>query len=310
MKNFVTLVTSTTLKDTMYSGRETVPAMGTLAFRKFDRLCSDHPHIFTHASSPSAEELNAFDKELTKMSYVRGMQEDGHLEEAIKKLENGFSGTIIRVQPCKEACEALKLQKRLERKTRFIHRLAQIAGAADTSLRLYDISEEAKKLKAAANAMRKASQRLNAIFENEYFLAAVNSWHSLSILVELKRNLEAGAGIVSDTEPNYPFERVRNRDTARSRQMISRVADSCYRLYGYCDKSVLEDLKNCAWLNRSDNSLDWTEIMEAALSRKVNQFNRRMPVEDYSDPGLLGDWNVVSEPWPPAMILDPPWMRA
>ena len=290
------------------------PDMNHVAFERLDTLCRAHPHVFTHASSPTAEELAAFERELQRMSYVSKMMADGHMAAAMKKLEAGFKKPpAIFVRPAdltNEAWEKLKDQKRQEREVRFIHRLAVIAGPVDGPMRLYDIREETDKQKKAAAALLKADKALSAILANEFFVSSVFPETSLEILVQLAKNLKTASSIVQQTRPEYPYDRVRNEDTAQSIQMIDRVSDSCFRIYAYCDKDILEHLKRCEWLNRKINTVDWVKIMQAALARKIGQYERRIPEEDYTEAGLLGEWRPFMGSWSPAINLNPPWMQA
>ena len=283
-------------------------------FESLHELCEAHPHIFTHASSPTAEELATFEREFLRTSYVSGMMDGGHVAAAIKKLEAGFKTGLV--PPARfpdlsdEAWENYLDQKRREREVRFLHRLAVIAGPVDAPMQLHDIGGEANKQKKAAAALRKADKALSAIWENEKFVASVSPASSLNILVYLRKNLDAAASIVDQVRVEYPFKRARNKSTAQSIQMIDRVSDSCFRIYAYCDKAVLEHLAQCEWLNREINDVDWVEIMKAALARKIGQYERRIPKEDYAEAGLLGKWLPIAAEWAPAINLNPPWMQA
>jgi hypothetical protein len=284
------------------------------AFESLHELCEAHPHIFTHASSPTAEELETFEREFRRTSYVIGMMADGHVAAAIKKLEAGLKmGLVPAARPPDLPDEAWRNypdQKRQEREVRFLHRLAVIAGPVEKPMQLYGIGKEADKQKKAAAALRKADKALSAIWKNEKFVASVLPASSQNILAYLRKNLDAAASIVDQVRVEYPYKRARNKSTAQSIQMIDRVSDSCFRIYAYCDKAILEHLAQCEWLNREINDVDWVEIMKAALARKIGQYERRIPKEDYVEAGLLGKWLPIAAEWAPAINLNPPWMQA
>jgi hypothetical protein len=287
--------------------------MGVLSFRKLDELCKAHPAVFNHAASPSAEELNTFSKQLGQQPYVKGMRARGHLQRAIKLLEDAFGKGRVPGKPERlsdDDWQALRSQKRLEREVRFVQRLAVIAGPKGQQLPHYGPPEWKYKKEVAIEAINDASGKLNVLLQDEFLLSALASGEKLSQLIELRKLLPKVAEVLTDVTVDYAV--IRDGKYAKSYQMVNRVVDTCCRIYGDCDLKILGKILECSWLRRDDWDGDprrVRELMNETIDRKQNEHGLRLAKEDYVGAGLVGEWQSMLA-WPPATTLDPPWMEA
>jgi len=103
--------------------------MGEASFEALSELFKQHPKMSDMRKSPPPEELEEFCRLLKKMPYVQGLFEFGRLREAIDLLEKGYQA-YFSLYGFPVTDTELKLQMRMERKVRFIKRMAVILGPA------------------------------------------------------------------------------------------------------------------------------------------------------------------------------------
>ncbi len=290
----------------MYNEKTLEALMELQAFNDLNEMCRENTEIFSTVSSPSAEHLKEFHQHFSKTDYVQGLFKNGELREAIDALEKAYSATGIHVkllsmpEPERQAFQA---QKRLEREVRFIHRLAAILGPRELPLEILSPGDQKRKRKEAAKHLRKSHSALQIVMRDEYFKESIAPAQKLGELRRMAKELLGVAQSIDDARPEYPSKRKRDEGAARARLLVNRLADACYRIYGHCDVKIIIHLTSYVWLGYIERHPDIKEAIGQALARKIDQFQRRVPNEDYEGADLLGDWS-------PAVTLDPPWMEA
>jgi hypothetical protein len=280
----------------------TVKHMGITEFTDFSALCVQHSEIFSMASSPTKAQLESFYDKFENSPYIQGLFRHGQLEQAISALEDGYRNFYMPgVYDLLDS--QLKEQKKLERRVRFIHRFAKLIGPANRPIPYFSPSEQRKRRKQSVKSLTLALQNLAWIEKDEFFQECLRA-NDHDLLEGLKKNIDSAARIIEEANPVYPIKRVRDENIASAKTLINRLADVCYRIYGYCDESIINHLTSYPWLRSIDEIFKIQSLIDEALKRKVNAFNRRLPNEDNESVSLLeGEWT-------PARTLDPPWMEA
>lgn len=295
--------------------------MKTTEFNALSKLCEDYRDIFSMDASAAFNRLEPFYEELVQTPYVQGLLMSGQLEQAIGKLESEYAKIIHKCvldqSRSPEEVSLLKEHKRLERRVRFIHRLAKVIGPSDRPFAFVKPSEQKKLRKQVVKSLDQAKGKLNLLLKDEFFQESLLAEHH-DILKRLNRDIEKAMKFVAEVEPDYPIERVRDQKNACAKILINRLADVCYRIYGYCDETVINHLTNYPWLDCVTEIADIDDLIDQALSRKNHLFKRRIPNQD-SDSGSWFECRIPDEDsesveldgeWLPARTIDPPWMEA
>ena len=278
------------------------PIMGQKEYLELDELCRANPRIFGMDASPGADELEAFSLVFLQKDFVRGLLEYGDLGKAIARLENAMppgTKTIPQLLP-EEQAEKLTAQKSLERRIRFIHRVAAVLGPCDRPPALYLRKSEEQRRQNAAKALKKAHDQFARAMEDEYLKEYLQGENLLAQALDLRRNMLSASTWLKRADPLYPYERIIDEDGARAKILVNRLADACYRLYAICDVETLQFLVSYSWLRFVEDTVEIDEIRRQALERKMGRYNRYEPNEDYIGAGLTGEWL-------PAKTLDAPW---
>lgn len=267
--------------------------MGRASFKSLHTLCSASPKVFAAASSPSASELESFRAEFHKNDYVKGLIRFGQLKCGIRALEAGYHREIIHVRavPPPPDLQALQNQKCNEREVRFIHRLATLLGPWDASKPELPIKEHSPPQgqtarEAATKALNKAHTALKAVLRDEFFRESLAPLCRHDTLRKMQDDLPKAAKWIEEAAPAYPYQRRRQDNRADTRVLVNRLADTCYRIYGDCNEMIIEYLTSYDGLGFVAEHEDIRGIIQEALDRKKNQFQRRIPREDYNNPGL------------------------
>jgi hypothetical protein len=277
--------------------------MSAAKFDALDALCREHPEIFAMDASPTPEQLQAFDGLFRRTDYVRGLFEFGGLRKAIEALEGEFAKVMIPTvlaMPGAER-EALQAQKRQERETRFIHRVAKIVGSHDRSWVVFTPARQKRHRADAAKHLRAAQKSLAPLLRDDHFKESLTSVSDFDALRRLSEGLRPAAQWIEEARPLYPAERDREPSNTRARVVIDRLADACFRIYGHCDPKIIEHLTEYDWMEHVAELPRHQDVIQRALERKIDAFGRRLPREDNPSPSLRGEWV-------PATTLDPPWM--
>lgn len=282
------------------------PDMSSTSYQQLDELCQKHPAMFDLLTSPPGDKVEAFLSELHKTAYVRGLFEFGQLKAALKRLESLAPPTLeppTLTSEERQAFDHLREQKRFEREVRFIHRVAKIIGPCDQQIEILAESAQRRKRTDAEKSLSKAFKDLSAVLEDEFFKEKVKSSSTLMRLLRLRDELEQAPEWIAQTHPKYFKMSAQYPDYARTRQLVNRLADACYRFYAACDAKVIAHLTSYPCLVYTAEGNVGEEAMAEALERKVDQFNRRLPDEDNIEVSLRGEWI-------PALTLSPPWLAA
>lgn len=295
--------------------------MRTTEFNVLSKLCEDYRDIFSMVASADFNRLELFYEELERTPYVQGLLMSGELEQAIGKLESKYAKIIHKcvLDPGRSPKEVslLKEHKRLERRVRFIHRLAKVIGPSDRIFVFVKPFEQNKLRKQVVKSLDQAKGKLNLLLKDEFFQESLLAEHH-DILKRLNRDIEKATKFVAEVKPDYPIERIRDEDNVRAKTLINRLADVCYRIYGYCDETVINHLTNYPWLDCVTEIAKIDDLIKQALSRKIHLFERRIPNQD-SDSGGWFKCRIPEEDsesveldgeWLPARTIDPPWMEA
>jgi hypothetical protein len=305
--------------------------MKTAEYRALSDLCEKHPHIFSMEVSPNFEQLRDFDERFRKSPYVQGLLESGHLDQAINKLENEYAKlTSLRefvLGGDSEESRQHKKYKRLERRVRFIHRLAKLIGPSDRTHLFAKITGSTDKpfayvkrsdqnklrKKKIVPSLSKAREQLCELWKDEFFKETLVS-ADLDFLHQFIHSIEKAEKIVAEAEPDYVIKTVPDQKTALAKTLINRLADVCYRIYGHCDKTIIEHLTSYDWLSFTFDITNIDDLIEATSHRKQELFKLRtapenekrayltIPKEDSESVELDGEWG-------PARNINPPWMN-
>ena len=279
--------------------------MGQRAFTELNELCKKNPAMFAPSSSPNAADLELFFPVFMKADYVRGLLDYNKLPLAIEALERRYSpnNTPPKAPITTVDRDVLLLSKRNERQIRFIHRLASLFGFWNSRPHLYSKKEQKRECNVASRALQKAHAALHKVLRDEYFKESIAPIGNLEILLRMEDELPGAARCIREAQPLYPSSRLRDKSNALTRQMVNRVADACFRIYGHCDQQIIEYLAESSWVDFLSSDLKATDLIQRALERKVDQFQRRVPSEDYQHARLTGEWS-------PSTSVSPPWMDA
>ena len=291
-------------------------AMGDGPFHELRQLWESHPEIFVMDRSPSAEQLQAFYEPFRRTSYVDGLFRYGGLEKALKRLEASGSGAAAtRAKPPPRSGpeeKARKDAKRREREVRFIRLLAELFGPCnpppgaddwELPIGLFYPREQKRRREATAKSLRDAHNQLAGLLLDPYFKEGLKLFGAAECLLDLLGRLREAEGWIREAEPDYPFERVRDPDNARSRELITRLAYACDRIYAKCDETIIKDLTSYPWLAYVAALPDMKETIAQALGRKIEAYRRRRPLPKRAPVDTHGELL-------PASTLPPPWLRS
>jgi hypothetical protein len=295
--------------------------MKTNEFDALSKLCKDYQDIFSMDASAAFNRLKSFYEKLEQTSYVQGLLMSGELEQAIAKLESEFAKTILisefDLSRSSEEIKRLKEHKCLERRVRFIHRLAKLIGPSDITFAFIKPAEQNKLQKKVAKSLGQVQKDLRLLLKNEFFQESLSAKHH-DILKCLNQGIENAVKFVAEIKPDYPIDRVRDKNNTRAKILINRLADVCFRIYGNCDETIINHLTSYPWLVFVTEIADIDALIKQALERKTDLFERRInnedselvrsfscrrPNEDSESVELDGEWS-------PAQTIDPPWMEA
>jgi hypothetical protein len=301
----------------------------TTEFYALSKLCEDNRGIFSMDASAAFDRLESFSKKFEQTPYVEGLlmwgkpeqanDKSGRLEQAIGKLESECAQITRVPDPSRspEEIERLKAHKCLERRVRFIHRLAKVIGPSDRPFIILKPGEQNKLQKKVAKSLGQVQKDLRLLLKDEFFQDSL-LFGQHRILKRLNRDIENAVKFVAEAKPVYPIERISHEKSARAKVLINRLADVCFRIYGNCDETIINHLTSYPWLDCVAEIADIDALIEQALMRKIHWFKRRVPNQD-GDSESSFECRIPNEDsesveldgeWLPARTLDPPWMEA
>lgn len=278
--------------------------MGDTSFAALSELFAQHPAVSDMHTSPASEVLYAFQAQLMESPYVQGLFRFGRLREALDALEAGYQA--FRHLHCVPVTDtALIEQKRKEREVRFIMRLAVLLGSAFRPIAVPANVDQNERQEALVDALKDARGKLALLLQDEFFREDLAEDWRVAVLHRMLDDMtKAGNWLVSESYRPVKKQDKENVETstASTRQIANRLADACFRIYANCDEKVLKLLLAYEWLKPISVAQSKALILES-LERKIDQFNRKLPNEDYVGTGLFGQWLVSRD-------IDPPWMAA
>lgn len=278
--------------------------MGDASFVVLSKLFDQHPAVSDMHTSPAPEVLNAFQARLMESPYVKGLFRFGRLREALDALEAGYQAfRRLHCVPVTDA--ALVEQKRKEREVRFIMRLAAVLGPAFSAITVPANVEQNERQEALVDALKDARGKLALLLQDEFFREDLaEDWRVAVLRRMLDDMTKAGSWLAPES-----YRPVKKRDkenvetsTASTRQIANRLSDACFRIYANCDEHILKLLLTFDWLGEIKPP-EMRKLIQESLERKIDQFNRKSPNEDYVGTDLFGQWCVSRD-------IDPPWMAA
>ena len=278
--------------------------VGEASHEALNQLFVRHPAVSDMRTSPAPDELDAFNVLLNKTDYVQGLFYFGQLRKAINLLEKGYQA--FRSEHCVPVTDAVLIeQKRKEREVRFIMRVATVLGPAFGAIWIPVLKEQNKQQKALVETLRDGCEQLSPLLQDEFFREDLAADWRVAILKRLLDDMTKASTWLAPTS-HHPVikqdkENVEN-STSATRQIANRLADAAFRIYANCDENIMKCLLAYEWLEPISVTTRKGLIKEA-LERKIDQYCRSCPNEDYDGPGLYGPWTVSRD-------IDPPWMTA
>lgn len=276
--------------------------MGQDSFDALSDLFARHPEVSDMRASPDPAVLDAFEAKLRTSSYVQGLFEFGNLRVALDALEAEYQKLRERSVP-RPSSGAVIERYRKEREVRFILRLAAVLGPAYGEIKVPSDAEQKVRQQELVDSLKAARGKLAELLRDEFFREGLATDWQVAVLRRMLDDMakaESWLGI----ETYRPVHRIHSNaetSTAPTRQIANRLADACFRIYANCDATILKSLLSYPWLQGIAKRA-MTTLIQEALERKVDQFGRKLPNEDYVAEDLFGAWLVSRD-------IDPPWMR-
>lgn len=259
--------------------------------------------MFDPDCSPPPELLNEFYDKFHKDAFVRALFGAVELKKALQSLENAFSSFVFHSYVMDDNTKELK---RREREVRFIHRFAKIIGGFGLGPALPNATTTRQLQRKLARAMRVMKVDLATLISDEYFMASI-PFECNRGLRHIKDFIINDLDYFEQAEPAYPYSRVRDAENTQIRLLIDRLTDVCLRIYCFCDENILLQLTNYKKLPFENmpfvagfEKKEIKQQIKLATERKIDAYNRRLPLEDSESVDLYGVWM-------PARTLDPPW---
>ena len=166
-------------------------------------------------------------------------------------------------------------------------------------------ADQNERQEALVDALKDARGKLALLLQDEFFREDLAEDWRVAVLHRMLDDMtKAGNWLASESYRPVKKQDKENVETSTSstRQIANRLADACFRIYANCDEKVLKLLLAYEWLKPISVAQSKALILES-LERKIDQFNRKLPNEDYVGTGLFGQWLVSRD-------IDPPWMAA
>lgn len=283
---------------------QVVALMGKASHLALSDLFAAHPEMTDMRRSPLPEQLDPFYDELMHMPYVQGLFAFGSLRQALDSLEVGYQA-FRQAHAVPVADTGLAEHKRREREVRFIMRLASLLGPAFAPLDVVSSSEHRDRKDVVRAALKDAQRHLKPLLDDEFFREDLADDWRVAVLRRMLDDMSKAQGWLA-SETFRPVRRdhghTAEASTTSSRQLANRLADASFRLYAYCDETILKRLLSYPWLEPLA-PVTLRKLINEALERKLDQYERRVPQEDYDGSDLYGRWNV-------SRSIDPPWMEA
>lgn len=280
--------------------------MGEENYQALSQLFKQHPAISDMETSPGPEELDVFHDQLNATSYVQGLFRFGHLRKALDLLEQGYQG--FRSAHCVPVTDAaLTVQKRKEREIRFIMRMAAVLGPAFRAIQIPANVEQNIRQEELVSALHQVRRSLVPLLKDEFFREDLAADWRVEVLRRLLDDTTKACAWLGPAS----YRPVKNQDkctieasasTAPTRLIANRLADSAFRVYANCDDGIMKCLLGYKWLE-TISAKTMKGLINEALERKIEQFSRICPNEDYIGHDLFGAWSVSRD-------IDPPWMTA
>ncbi len=283
-------------------------ALGEESFKDLNALFVEHPEVSDMHTSPTGEQLDAFHLQLIASPYVQGLFSYGKLRLVLNTLEAGFQQWFLQNSAVQAREESLKRQKTKEREVRFIMRLAAILGPANRRIEVYVGAEQRGRLTSLVESLSNARPKLGYLLADEHFRESLASNTRVKTLEQLERDMVKALAWLrgADQFMDYPIDRAPKANaedtTETTRQLGNRIADAAFRIYANCDESILLNTLSFGWLPTISKA-QRVALIEGALQRKIGQYERRIPNEEYAGADLFGSWIVGRD-------IDPPWMVA
>lgn len=280
--------------------------MGEDSFQSLNHLFKLHPSVSDMCTSPSPEVLEAFHAQLSATTYVQGLFRFGQLRKALDLLEQGYQE--FRRAHCVPVTDAGLIEwKRKEREIRFIMRTAAVLGPAFKAIQIppnVELNERQEKL---VESLHRVKRDLGPLLKDDFFREDLATDWRVAVLERLLGDTTKACTWLGAES----YRPVKNQDkctiepsasTAPTRQVANRLSDSAFRIYANCDHEIMKCLLGYEWLEPISTTT-MKGLIKEALERKVEQFNRICPKEDYCGQDLFGVWTVSRD-------IDPPWMAA
>jgi hypothetical protein len=291
------------------------------AKQHLDEIGLRYDDVLSNLSSPTTERVSECWRELKATSFVEGMFLASPLRPTIDKLEREVQKYLRYQAPTPPGSyPGWEWSRAVERQARFVYRVASIippSGLSRPAIEAPGVRDRTRR--ELANHLRKAHAALRVVLRDEHFVESLTPLINMHKLRALPDDLLSAAHCLEETPVKYPFQRNRPRKDledggerderagfAHARELINRIADSCYRFYCYCDKKIIEDLTAYVWLDDVATFHGVKKTIREALDRKSETYHQRVSGEDRG-----GDYAVepTGSGWTPAVTLEPSWLR-
>lgn len=289
--------------------------MGRTQLQELRALCESHPRIFNMKLSPSRDELYAFSERFHSMSFVKGLYDFGELDDAIALLEEGTEKATRNVpgfperpevltKEYQDALDAFRDQKKFEREIRFVRRLSDLIGSCDEGPDHYLNKGQLQKRSTAAKALKRAHLALSDLMRDPYFRESLSALEVQADAMHLRQLLAESPRWIRQSAPKLPFTRARDEVNTRARHLVNRLVDASCRIYGWCDRHVVNHLTSYHWLEFAGECPDLDRTIDETMDRKVARLELR---EDSDD---IVPIDLAEDEWLPAENYHPPWLDA
>lgn len=279
-----------------------------------------NPHFTNMQNSPSGEEWEEFFRGLKGFAYVRWILRRPYYLKAVDLLEKGYKKWRLETSlPQGDFSPEFINSKKLEREVRFLMRLSSLLGSPTGGFEYFFYNDQVDRLNGLKCELKGAGSKINMLLRDQSFRDAISTDKRVLRLQRLEKELNCVVDILDGLHINEDsYFLVRNtlkggdggrQSAMRSRDLLGRLADACFRLYGNCDSTILRNLNKFDWLPEI-NSRDIKHVMDRALNKKINEYAYQMTMQ--SEPGNWPTQNIQDPPlnWSVQRSITPPWMEA
>lgn len=197
--------------------------------------------------------------------------------------------------------------------------MARLVGPSSGQFENYFYKDQQGRLEELIKSLEQSKNKIGMLLNDRSFLEAVAADKRVARLNKLRNDLSTGVKWLGDVHFNADSYFVK-RDTStsttaekesamQSRELLGRLADACFRIYGNCNTAVLRKFNEFDWLPRI-NYRDTKKIIEMALDKKTNEYNFLIGIDDDSDLFLDEQMYELTSEWSIERNISPPWMEA